>query len=69
MKIILKFDLDNEEDKYEFDKMMQASDMALFIDDFMDYLREQVKYKENPDNFSTIFQMFLKLAKERGVNI
>jgi hypothetical protein len=46
MQAILKFNLDDENDKNEYEQMMQASDMHCVIWDILQQLRNWRKYDE-----------------------
>jgi hypothetical protein len=47
MRAILEFNLDEIEDKENFDKCMRATDLCLLLWNFDQYLRSQIKYNNS----------------------
>lgn len=69
MKAILKFDLSDPEDRTDHYRCVRARDMASFIWDFQQYLREQVKYNEKDVNQREIYEKWFEYLNDADINL
>ena len=56
MKAILKFDMSDEDDKYNFDVMYNAHKYKSILWDLDSYLRDKIKYNNLPKDKEKIYQ-------------
>ncbi len=70
MKITYEFDTqaDNFDDD-EFYDIQHATDAFCALLEIKDYLREQWKYKEIPDDIDTIYDKFFEIINSNGIDI
>lgn len=66
-EVVIKFTLPKEQEEY--DRCNKALDLCSFIWDFQQYLREQVKYAEKPDDIDTIFEKWFELLDTKNIDL
>lgn len=69
MKIQIVFDTENEDDYYKMKIYRQAEDMYTALSDFKEYLRQQYKYMEKPDDIEKIRERFYDIMNENNVQV
>jgi len=69
MKAILKFDLDNPEDRKEHMRCMKSSDMASFIWELKNNFWRKWKYDDSEFNLDNYKDALCELLQEHNVNI
>jgi hypothetical protein len=71
MKAQLTFDVDNKEsnDEFKYKCAINATNMYLALNEFADYLRQQWKYAEKPDDIDTIREKFYECLSNEGINL
>jgi len=56
MKAVLKFDMSDEEDKYNFDVIYNARKYKSILWELNSYLRDEIKYNNLPKDKEKIYQ-------------
>lgn len=73
MKAILKFDLDNIDDRFAHTRCLKALDLSLALNDLDSYLRNEIKHgdlsEESVTIHETIREQLYTIAKNRNINI
>ena len=69
MKIQIIFDTESEDDVYKMKIYKQAEQMHEALSDFKEYLRQQYKYSEKPDDIEKIHERFYSIMNENNVLI
>lgn len=64
MKISIEI---NEEDMGKFKRIAHVDDAFSALDDISQYLREQWKYAEEPDDIETIRERVFDILQENGI--
>ena len=67
MKVTLEFNL--PDDRLDHIQAVSASDMAMFLWDFQQYLREQRKYGEPPDDIDKIYEKWFEMLVDNGLDM
>lgn len=53
----------------EFRRLSTSLDMALFMLDFQNYLRRQVKWGNPPDDIETIYETWYEMMNSMGISL
>ena len=67
VKATLEFLLPEHQEEYN--RANASLDLCLFIWDFQQYLREQVKYAEEPDDVDTIYKNWFDMLSSRNIDL
>ena len=67
MKGILKFDLPEEQREFEAAVRVEKYQLALW--NIREYLRDQAKYGEPPDDVDKIYERFYEICEQCGVEV
>jgi len=70
MKITYEFDTQADNfDEFELYNVQHATDTFCALEDIKNYLREQWKYKEVPDDIDKIYERFFEIINENGLEL
>ena len=68
MKATLKFDLDDLDDRLAHLRCVHALELTLVITDLQEYLREEIKYKDN-ESLEPVRDELNKILYGREINL
>ena len=67
MKVSITYNLPEEQEEY--DRANKATDLCSFVWDFQQYLRDQWKYAEKPDEIDKIYEKWFEMKNDNGIDL
>lgn len=69
MKTTVTFETDSPDEQCLLQQLLSVDNYRALVSDFTEYLRQNYKYKETPDDFDTIRETWLDMSAElRGID-
>lgn len=69
IKATLEFDIVDPEARKAHLRAILADEMALALLDFANYTRNELKYKDQPDNLEEARKNFFSILESRGIDL
>lgn len=69
MKVICKFDLDNEGDIFKYNAALRGPNMFQALVEYANWLRNECKYSENPAHAEECRDKFWEILKDNAVDL
>lgn len=70
MKVTIELNLNEEEDRYDYDNIMQAQKLRLLFEEWTNTLRSKYKYSDNTaTDWCDVREMWHQTVGESGVSL